>query len=55
SIQASKLTNKNLNLNSPVPLINERTSDSISINNKQSSNSVIDISESFSPIPIPES
>ncbi|CAG8752902.1 20050_t:CDS:2, partial [Dentiscutata erythropus] len=54
SIQASKLTNENLNLNSPVPLINEQTSDSISINNEQSSNSVIDISESFLPIPIPE-
>ncbi|CAG8769263.1 24461_t:CDS:2, partial [Dentiscutata erythropus] len=55
SIQASKLTNENLNLNSPVPLISEQTSDSISINNKQLSNSVIDISESFLPIPIPES
>ncbi|CAG8798545.1 12675_t:CDS:2, partial [Dentiscutata erythropus] len=54
-IQASKLTNENLNLNLPVPLINKQTSDSISINNKQSSNSDIDISESFSPISIPES
>ncbi|KAF0372733.1 protein far1-related sequence 11-like isoform x1 [Gigaspora margarita] len=44
SIQTSKLTNENLSLNLPVPLINE-----------QSLDSVINTSESLSPIPIPES
>ncbi|CAG8658546.1 10648_t:CDS:1, partial [Dentiscutata heterogama] len=55
SIQVSKLANENLNLNSPVLLINELSSNSIIINNKQLLDSVINISESLLPIPIPES
>ncbi|CAG8832202.1 31838_t:CDS:2, partial [Gigaspora margarita] len=51
---SSKLTNKNLNLNLLILLINEQSSDSI-INNEQSLNSVINTSESLSSIPIPES
>ncbi|CAG8744146.1 4481_t:CDS:1, partial [Dentiscutata heterogama] len=55
SIQVSKLDNENLNLNLPIPLINKLLSDSIIINSKQSSDSVINTSESLLPIPIPES